>query len=100
MFTHVAAAAPGRITAIDTHWIWQDGQRLTREPLRIARGTIQVPDRPGLGVELDMKQIGHANALYNSLKDGARDDAAGMQFLIPGWTFDPKRPCMDRPSKN
>ena len=25
MFTHVAAAAPGRITAIDTHWIWQDG---------------------------------------------------------------------------
>jgi glucarate dehydratase len=99
MFTHVAAAAPGRITAIDTHWIWQDGQRLTREPLRIARGTIQVPDRPGLGVELDMKQIGHANALYNSLKDGARDDAAGMQFLIPGWTFDPKRPCMDRPSK-
>jgi glucarate dehydratase len=99
MFTHVAAAAPGRITAIDTHWIWQDGQRLTREPLRIARGTIQVPDRPGLGVELDMKQIGHANALYNSLKDGARDDAAGMQFLIPGWTFDPKRPCMDRTSK-
>ena len=30
MFTHVAAAAPGRITAIDTHWIWQDGQRLTQ----------------------------------------------------------------------
>ncbi len=26
MFTHVAAAAPGKITAIDTHWIWQDGQ--------------------------------------------------------------------------
>ena len=30
MFTHVAAAAPGKITAIDTHWIWQDGQRLTQ----------------------------------------------------------------------
>ena len=27
MFTHVGAAAPGRVTAIDTHWIWQDGQR-------------------------------------------------------------------------
>jgi len=25
MFTHVAAAAPGKIAAIDTHWIWQDG---------------------------------------------------------------------------
>src|SRR5699024_3510952 len=33
MFTHVAAAAPGEITAIDTHWIWQDGQRITRDPL-------------------------------------------------------------------
>ncbi|HEX8786486.1 MAG TPA: enolase C-terminal domain-like protein, partial [Telluria sp.] len=30
MFTHAAAAAPGTITAIDTHWIWQEGQeRLT-----------------------------------------------------------------------
>ena len=27
MFTHVGAAAPGKVTAIDTHWIWQDGQR-------------------------------------------------------------------------
>jgi glucarate dehydratase len=32
MFTHVAAAAPGAITAIDTHWIWQDGQRIIKEP--------------------------------------------------------------------
>ena len=54
MFTHVAAAAPGKITAIDTHWIWQDGQRLTREPLRIVGGRVAVPERPGLGVEVDM----------------------------------------------
>ena len=40
MFTHVAAAAPGAITAIDTHWIWQDGQRLTREPFRIVGGKL------------------------------------------------------------
>ncbi|MDE2121673.1 MAG: glucarate dehydratase, partial [Betaproteobacteria bacterium] len=46
MFTHVAAAAPGRVTAIDTHWIWQDGQRLTRDPLRIEGGRIRVPDAP------------------------------------------------------
>src|SRR6186713_215688 len=43
MFTHVAAAAPGRVTAIDTHWIWQDGQRLTTEPLVITQGAIKVP---------------------------------------------------------
>ena len=47
MFTHVAAAAPGKITAIDTHWIWQDGQRLTSEPFRIEGGRISVPETPG-----------------------------------------------------
>jgi glucarate dehydratase len=26
----------------------------------------------------------------------ARDDAIGMQFLIPGWSFDNKRPSMVR----
>lgn len=96
MFTHVAAAAPGHITAIDTHWIWQDGQRLTREPLRIARGKIAVPARPGLGVEPDMAKIDEAHELYRRIGQAARDDAAAMQYLIPGWTFDPKRPCLVR----
>ena len=96
MFTHVAAAAPGRVTAIDTHWIWQDGQRLTRVPLKIEGGHIQVPKRPGLGVELDMGEVEKAHALYKEHGLGARDDAQAMQFLIPGWTFDPKRPCMVR----
>jgi glucarate dehydratase len=96
MFVHVAAAAPGRITAIDTHWIWQDGQRLTRDPLVISGGQVRVPDRPGLGIEIDMDQIEAAQALYKTLPSGARDDAAAMQFLVPGWRFDPKRPCLDR----
>jgi glucarate dehydratase len=96
MFTHVAAAAPGRITAIDTHWIWQDGQRLTREPLRIVDGKLRVPDAPGLGVELDLGEVERANALYEAHGAGARDDAAAMRYLIPGWTFDPKRPCLVR----
>jgi glucarate dehydratase len=96
MFTHVAAAAPGRVTAIDTHWIWQDGQRLTRQPLRIEGGRIAVPDRPGLGVELDLTQVEAAHALYRAHGLGARDDAAAMQSMIPGWRFDPKRPCLVR----
>ncbi|EPX56136.1 Glucarate dehydratase [Cystobacter fuscus DSM 2262] len=96
MFTHVAAAAPGRITAIDTHWIWQDGQRLTREPLRISGGQLTVPDRPGLGVELDPDQLEQAHALYRAQALGARNDAAAMQYLVPGWKFDPKRPCLMR----
>jgi glucarate dehydratase len=96
MFTHVAAAAPGEITAIDTHWIWQDGQRLTKEPLQIVGGRLTVPERPGLGVEIDMAAIEAANDLYNRVGGGARDDAAAMQFLIEGWTFDNKRPCLVR----
>ncbi|MFL5431728.1 MAG: glucarate dehydratase [Myxococcales bacterium] len=94
MFTQVAAAAPGRITAIDTHWIWQDGQRLTKEPLRIAGGAVVVPDRPGLGVEIDMAEIEKAHRLYQEHGLGSRDDAAQMQFLVPGWKFDPKRPSL------
>jgi glucarate dehydratase len=96
MFTHVGAAAPGKVTAIDTHWIWQDGQRLTKEPLRIEGGFVQVPRKPGLGIELDMAQVEQAHDLYRQHGLGARDDAIGMQFLIPGWKFDPKRPALVR----
>ena len=96
MFTHVAAAAPGKITAIDTHWIWQDGQRLTKEPFQIEGGRICVPGTPGLGVELDMAEVGKAHALYQRMGLGARDDALAMQYLIPGWKFDHKRPCLVR----
>jgi glucarate dehydratase len=96
MFTHVAAAAPGKITAIDTHWIWQDGQRLTREPFRIVGGLLTVPEKPGLGVEPDMEQIKKAHQLYLGMGLGARDDAVAMQYLTPGWKFDNKRPCLVR----
>jgi glucarate dehydratase len=94
MFTHVAAAAPGKVTAIDTHWIWQDGQRLTREPFRIVDGAIELPDSPGLGIEIDLERIESAHALYQKLGLGDRDDRTAMQYLVPGWTFDPKRPCL------
>ena len=96
MFTHVAAAAPGKITAIDTHWIWQDGQRLTKEPFKIVGGQVAVPQKGGLGVEVDMDQIAKAHELYKTHGLGARDDAAAMQFLIPGWKFDNKRPSLVR----
>ena len=96
MFTHVGAAAPGKVTAIDTHWIWQDGQRLTKEPLQIRGGLVQVPKKPGLGVQLDMAEVEKAHQLYQQHGLGARDDAMAMQYLIPGWTFNPKRPALDR----
>jgi glucarate dehydratase len=96
MFTHVGAAAPGKVTAIDTHWIWQDGQRLTKDPLKIEGGMIRIPSKPGLGIEIDLDELDKAHLAYKNMGLGARDDAAAMQFLVPGWTFDNKRPCLVR----
>jgi len=97
MFTHVGAAAPGQVTAMDTHWIWQDGQRLTEEPLQIKNGAIEVPKKPGLGIALDMVEVDKAHQLYLKHGLGARDDAIAMQYLMPNWTFNSKLPCMVRP---
>lgn len=97
MFSHVGASAPGNPTALDTHWIWQEGQaRLTKNPLQISNGKIKLHDKPGLGIELDMQQVMNAHELYKKLANGARNDAIAMQYLIPGWQFDRKRPCMVR----
>lgn len=97
MVVQCAAAIPGRMNGIDTHWIWQEGiERLTKEPLQIIDGCIALPEKPGLGIDVDLDQIKKANALYVENHLGARNDAIGMQFLIPDWEFDPKRPCMVR----
>jgi glucarate dehydratase len=96
MFTHVGAAAPGKVTAIDTHWIWQDGQRLTKEPLKIKGGLVHIPSKPGLGIELDEAELEKAHQAYKNMGLGARDDAAAMQFLVPNWKFDNKKPCLVR----
>jgi glucarate dehydratase len=96
MVTHAAAAAPGTITAIDTHWIWQDGQYLTKNPLQIAGGKVAVPAAPGLGIELDMDAVEAAHERYKNMGLGSRDDAAAMQYFFPGWKFDNKRPSFVR----
>ena len=96
MFTQCAAAAPGKVTAIDTHWIWQDGQFLTKDPLQIKDGYVDVPAKSGLGIEVDMDAVMKANQIYQQHGLGARDDAIAMQYLIPGWKFNNKMPCMVR----
>ncbi|MGP1589467.1 glucarate dehydratase [Oribacterium sp. oral taxon 102] len=98
MVAQCAAAVPGKLNGIDTHWIWQEGrERLTKKPMEIVGGCIHDLDRTvGLGVEADRAQVEKAHKLYIENCLGARDDAKGMQYLIPGWTFDNKRPCMVR----
>ncbi len=95
-FAHVAAAAPGRPTALDTHWIWQDGQNLLKDTPQIVDGYLEVPKKAGLGVTIDMERVMEANRLYNWLPSHDRDDAMAMQYLIPGWKFDSKKPALVR----
>ncbi len=95
-FAQVGAAAPGNPTALDTHWIWQDGQNLLQDAPEIRDGYIQIPDKPGLGVTLNWERVEEAHRLYQSLPSHDRDDALAMQYLIPGWKFDPKKPCLVR----
>jgi hypothetical protein len=59
---------------------------------------VAVTDAPGLGVEIDVDALERAHRLYLARGDagGGRDDAVAMRYLISGWTFDPKRPCMVR----
>ncbi|MBT3383987.1 MAG: glucarate dehydratase [Prolixibacteraceae bacterium] len=94
MIAHTAAAAKGNVTPVDTHWIWQVGQRLTKKPMKIKNGFIDIPKIPGLGIELDFEKVEEANKLYNMVGSAKRDDSVAMQFLKPGWKFNPKRPCL------
>ncbi|MGA7775507.1 MAG: glucarate dehydratase, partial [Pseudolabrys sp.] len=63
---------------------------------KIVKGAVAVPEQPGLGINIDMAQIDAAHKRYKSMGLGVRDDAIAMQFLIPNWKFDPKRPSLVR----
>ncbi|MFI1242138.1 enolase C-terminal domain-like protein [Enterococcus casseliflavus] len=97
MVAHTAAAAPGEVNAADTHWIWQDGEGLTKNPHQIKNGEITIlRNSHGLGLELDREKLDAAHQLYLKEGLGARNDAIAMQYLIPGWTFDNKKPALVR----
>jgi L-alanine-DL-glutamate epimerase-like enolase superfamily enzyme len=72
------------------------GERLTKEPLQIIGGVAHVPQHPGLGIEIDMEQLTKSHELYKKVGSAARDDARGMQYINPGWKYDPKRPSLVR----
>ncbi|MBR3343366.1 MAG: glucarate dehydratase [Solobacterium sp.] len=95
-FAQVGAAAAGDPAPMDTHWIWQDGQDLLEDAPKIRNGYLEVPDKPGLGVTLNMKRVEEANRLYNTLASHDRNDAMAMQYLIKDWKYDSKKPCLVR----
>lgn len=97
MMAQTAAAVPGEISPIDTHWIWQEGEEgLCLNSYKINKGCISIPDKPGLGIEIDFQKLEKANELYNELGIDSRDDSKAMKYIIKDWVFDNKKPCMVR----
>lgn len=97
-YAQVAAAAPGNITPVDTHYIWQDGQELCNHSPKIRDGKIKISERPGLGIEINRERLLEANELYQKIDEKYHDrhDEIGMKYLIPDWKFDSSRPALVR----
>ncbi|WP_225360706.1 enolase C-terminal domain-like protein [Ligilactobacillus salivarius] len=96
LYAQTAAAAPGNITPVDTHFIWQDGQQLCDDAFEIKNGCIEIPNKPGLGININDEKLAKAHALYEKLKFHERNDTIAMQYLIKDWKFDSKKPTLCR----
>ena len=85
---HVAAATPHLTYACDTHYPWQSEKDEVVSGGRIAikDGCVTIPEKPGLGVELDYDQLERGKELYNSVPYRKRDDENEMKKHVdPNW---------------
>lgn len=76
---HLAAASPSLAYAIDSHYHDQVADVITR-PFQYKNGFFEVPQGPGLGVEVDWDQVKKYNRVY-------REQGQVNEF------FDPQRPA-------
>ena len=86
---HAAAAAPGITYACDTHYPWQTEQDevIVGGRVKFENGCVRIPDKPGLGVELDYDQVARGEEIYARLPYRKRDDEAEMrEHVDPNWT--------------
>jgi len=86
--THVAAACPNLTYACDTHYPWQTAQDEVVVGGRIpfVDGAVRIPDRPGLGVDLDYDQVARGRERYARIPYRKRDDEAEMRKHVdPAW---------------
>jgi glucarate dehydratase len=87
--THAAAACPNLTYACDTHYPWQTAKDEVVAGGRIpfVNGCVRIPDKPGLGVELDYDQLARGRERYAKIPFRKRDDEAEMrQHVDPAWT--------------
>jgi glucarate dehydratase len=85
---HAAAATPHLSYACDTHYPWQSerDEVLAGGRIRFENGTVRIPDRPGLGVDLDYDQLARGRERYATCAYRNRDDAAEMRKHVdPTW---------------
>jgi len=86
--THVAAACPNLTYACDTHYPWQTekDEVIAGGRVRFREGSIAIPDKPGLGVELDYDQLARGRERYDRIPLRKRDDEAEMRKHVdPNW---------------
>lgn len=84
---HIGAAIPHMDYALDTHYPWQDDEVIVGGKIPIIDGCVQVPDGPGLGVEIDREQLKRLHQNYLACGLSRRDDEVEMQKVHPGWKF-------------
>jgi glucarate dehydratase len=82
---HLAAATPNLTYACDTHWPWKAEDVVKGEPLTFEAGAVQVPDGPGLGVELDRDALAALHEQYQRCGLRTRDDTGYMRRVDPGY---------------
>jgi len=85
---HVAAATSHLTYACDTHYPWQSEKDEVVDGGRVptTNGCVKIPDKPGLGVELDYDQLARVKERYLKIPYRKRDDEAEMRKHVdPNW---------------
>ena len=88
IMTHAAAASPHLTHTCDTHYPWQTerDEVVLGGRVPIVNGEVRIPDRPGLGVDLDYDQVARGVERYHKLPYRKRDDEAEMRKHVdPEW---------------
>jgi len=86
---HVAAATPHLTYACDTHYPWQSekDEVAVGGRIKIEGGCVTIPEKPGLGVDLDYDQLARGEERYKKLPYKKRDDEAEMRKHVdPNWS--------------
>jgi len=84
---HLAGATKNIDYACDTHWPWKNPEDdvIVGNPFEFVGGSLEVPRRPGLGVELDRERLAVLHQQYLDCGITNRDDTGYMQKFDPDY---------------